>query len=74
MLRDDTSKSATLSIYVSHRRVNIIGKDGLVQLNICVISTQFGTTAVVNIQKDKLHGILEIHADILKRVLVSVTQ
>ena len=66
---DDTSKSATLPIYVSHRGVNIIGRDGLVQLSICVTPTQFGTTAVVNTQVDKLQDILEIHADIFKEGL-----
>ena len=66
---DDTSKSATLPIYVSHRGVNIIGRDGLVQLSICVTPTQFGTTAVVNTQVDKLKDILEIHADIFKEGL-----
>ena len=66
---DDTSKSATLPIYVSHRGVNIIGRDGLVQLSICVTPTQFGTTAVVNTQVDKLQDILEIHANIFKEGL-----
>ena len=71
---DDTSKSATLPIHVSHRGVNIIGRDGLVQLSICVTPTQFGTTAVVNTQVDKLQDILEIHADIFKEGLVAVTK
>ena len=67
---DDTSKSATLPIYVSHRGVNILGRDGLVQLSICVTPTQFGTTAaVVNTQVDKLHDILDTHADVFKEGL-----
>ena len=61
---------ATLPIYVSHRGVNILGRDGLVQSSICVTHTQFGTTAaVVNTQVDKLHDILDIHSDVFKEGL-----
>ena len=63
---DDISKSALLPIHVSHKGVNILGRDGLVSLNICVNPTQFGTTAVINTQGDKLQEILEVHADIFE--------
>ena len=63
---DDNSESTTLPIHVSQRGVNIIGRDGIVSLNICVTPTQFATTAVVNNQVDKLQEILNIHADIFK--------
>ena len=46
----------------------IIGRDGIVSLNICVTPTQLCTTAVVN-QVDKLQEILNIHADIFKEGL-----
>ena len=66
---DDTSKSAILPIHVSQRGVNIIDRDGLVSLNICVNPTQFGITAVVNNQVDKLQEIPDIHADIFEEGL-----
>ena len=50
---DDTSKSAMLPIHVSHREVNIIGRDDLVKLNISVDPTQFSTTAVVQNPVDR---------------------
>ena len=46
--------------------VNIIGRDGLVSLNICVNPTQFCSIAVVNKHVDKLQEILDIHADIFE--------
>ena len=47
----------------------IIGRDGIVSLNICVTPTQFATTAVVNNQVDKLQEIHNIHADMFKEGL-----
>ena len=65
---DDNCKSTTLPIHVSQGGVNIIGRDGIVSLNICVTPTQLCTTAAVN-QVDKLQEILNIHADIFKEGL-----
>ena len=66
---DDNSASTTMLIHVSQIRVNIIVRDGIVSLNICVTPTQFATTAVVNNQVDKLQEILNTHADIFKEGL-----
>ena len=44
--------------------VNIIGRDGLMKLNIFVDPTQFSTTAVVHNPEDRLQEVLQIHADI----------
>ena len=66
---DNNSESTTLPIHVSQRGVNIIGRDGIVSLNICVTPTQFATTAVVNNQVDKLQEILNIYADIFEEGL-----
>ena len=66
---DDNSESTTLPIHVSLRGVNIIGRDGIVSLNICVTPTQLATTAVVNNQVDKLQEILNMHADIFEEGL-----
>ena len=66
MAQDDISKSIILPIYVPHKGVNILGRDGLVSLNICVNPTQFGTTAVINTQGDKLQEIFDVHADIFE--------
>ena len=70
---DDNSESTTLPIHVSQRVVNIIGRDGIVSLNICVTPTQFAATAVVNNQVDKLQEIPNIHADIFKGLGCCIT-
>jgi len=38
---DDSSQSANLPIYVSHKGVNILGRDGLAMLKITINPTQF---------------------------------
>jgi len=58
-----------LPIHVSNKGVNILGRDGLVSLNICVNPKQFSTTAVINTQGDKLQEILEVHAEIFEQGL-----
>ena len=62
---DNNSESTTLPIHVSQGGIHIIGRDGIVSLNICVSPTQLCTIAVVN-QVDKLQEILTIHAEIFK--------
>ena len=56
--REELPTQATvLPIYLSHRGVNIIGRDGQKQLNIVIDPQQFGLVATVSLMENKLHDI-----------------
>ena len=63
---DFPSQTTVLSIYVSHRGVNIMGRDGQKQLNIVIDPQQFGLVATVSLTEKNLPDILSMHADLFK--------
>ena len=65
--REDCPSQATmLSIYVSGRGVNIMGRDGQKQLNIVVDPQQFGMVASISLTDKNLQDILSMHPDLFK--------
>ena len=64
---DLPAQTAMLSIYVLHRGVNIMGRDGQKQLNIVITPEQFGVVATVNVsEKKNLQEIITMHTDLFK--------
>ena len=63
---DFPSQTTVLSIYVSHRGVNIMGQDGQKQLNIVIDPQQFGLVATVSLTEKNLPDILSMHTDLFK--------
>ena len=64
---DLPSQTAMLSICVSRRGVNIMGRDGQKQLNIVITPEQFGVVATVNVsEKKNLQEIITMHTDLFK--------
>jgi len=58
---DDSSQSANLPIYVSHKGVSILGRDGLAMLNIAINPTQISVTAAVQVELNNLQQVLDLH-------------
>jgi len=70
---DDSSQSANLPIYVSHKGVNILGRDGLAMLNITINPTHLSITAAVQVELNNLQQVLDLHAELFQPGLGTCT-
>ena len=66
---DDPNQCAVLKIYVSHRGINLIGRDGQVKLHITVDPSQF--VSAVEVPPRSLQEVIKVNDTLLKPQLGS---